>query len=46
MTICMLAATGLTTGGWFMMVLSVGSVTTLFCTCLYKVIKGPKTPRH
>ncbi|MFL2923028.1 MAG: hypothetical protein ACJ0BN_11485 [Limisphaerales bacterium] len=40
MTIPMLAA-GLTTGGWLMMILSVGSVTTMFCICLYKVLRGP-----
>jgi|GEM_PF-839572 ABC-type spermidine/putrescine transport system permease subunit I len=35
-------AEGLTAGGWLMMILSVGSVTTLFLLCLYKVLKGPK----
>jgi hypothetical protein len=34
-------ADGLTTGGWLMMILSVGSVSTMFCICLYKVLKGP-----
>lgn len=29
---------GLTTGGWLTMLLSVGSVTTLFLWCLYKVL--------
>jgi hypothetical protein len=28
----------MTTGGWITMILSVGSVTTLFVWCLYKVL--------
>lgn len=40
-----LAANGLTVGGWFMMILSVGTVTLLFLTCIYKVLKGPDRNR-
>ena len=32
----------MTTGGWIIMFLSVGSVSTLFFVCLYKVLTGGK----
>ena len=35
-------AEGLTAGGWIIMLLSVGGVSTLFVSCLIKVLKGPK----
>lgn len=31
----------MTPGGWFVMILSVGSVTTLFLWCLWKVLTTP-----
>jgi hypothetical protein len=30
----------MSTGGWIIMILSVGSVTTLFAWCVYKVLFG------
>lgn len=31
----------MTSGGWIVMLLSVGSVTVLFAWCLYKVVRTP-----
>ena len=36
----------MTAGGWFMMLVSVCSVTTLFVICLYKVLTGGPAPEH
>ncbi|MFT4589353.1 MAG: hypothetical protein ACI9VS_004401 [Candidatus Binatia bacterium] len=32
----------MTTGGWIIMIVSVSAVSTLFFTCLYKVLTGGK----
>ena len=36
------------TGGWIMMILSVGTVVTLFVWCLWQVLfrSSPDTPEH
>jgi hypothetical protein len=34
----------MTPGGWIVMILSVGSVTTLFLWCIRKVLKTPEDP--
>lgn len=31
----------MTLGGWITMLLSVGSVTTLFAWCIYRILKAP-----
>jgi len=41
-----LAQTGLTVGGWIIMILSVGFVTGLLGWCIYKVIATPDSPEH
>ncbi|WP_175414724.1 hypothetical protein [Nibricoccus aquaticus] len=33
----------MTTGGWINLILSVGTVTTLFAWCIYRVLTAPKT---
>jgi hypothetical protein len=38
-----LLAAGLTPGGWLIMFLSIGCVTTLFGWCLYRVLSGPRS---
>jgi len=40
------AATGMTAGGWVMMILSVGAVTLFFAWCLYKVLTTPQSTEH
>lgn len=34
------------TGGWIVMLFSIGSVTTLFAWCLYKVLSTPGETEH
>lgn len=36
----------MTAGGWITMFLSVGSITTLFVWCIYRVLRGPTDPEH
>jgi hypothetical protein len=36
----------MTFGGWFMLIVSVGSVATLFIWCLYKVLTIPEETEH
>lgn len=36
----------MTTGGWIMMLISVGTVVIFFFTCLYKVLVGGPAPNH
>lgn len=33
-------------GGWFIFLIAVGSVLTLFCWCMYKVITTPGETEH
>ncbi len=35
----------MTPGGWFNLIFSVGSVTTLFAWCIYKVVTTPEEPK-
>lgn len=41
-----LAADGLTIGGWFTMVMSVGFVTGLFAWCIWRVVRAPDASEH
>lgn len=34
------------TGGWIIMLLSVGTVTALFGWCIYRVLKSPEQASH
>ena len=34
------------TGGWIIMALSVGTVSTLFCWCIWKVLTTPGEAEH
>lgn len=36
----------MTTGGWVIMLLSVGFVTTLLAWCIWKVVTTPESARH
>ncbi|MCE9615142.1 MAG: hypothetical protein K8T26_12765 [Lentisphaerae bacterium] len=36
----------MTPGGWLIMILSVGFVTTLFGWCIVKVLRTPEATRH
>lgn len=38
----MIASMELNAGGWTVMLLSIGAVTTLFSWCLYRVLSGPR----
>lgn len=36
----------MTTGGWLVMVLAVGGITSLLGWCIYMVISTPEAPEH
>jgi hypothetical protein len=36
----------MTAAGWFIMILSVGSVSALFVWCIYKVLATPQETEH